>query len=80
MNGQIAQMAMMQNQRPEKLKQDMAKSGQLSDLWLSLRERKTLDKILESAKIEDVEVKGTDEASSVSPDAKDAGETPSDAT
>lgn len=79
-NGQIAQMAMMQNQRPEKLKQDMAKGGQLSDLWLSLRERKTLDKLLESAKIEDVEVKGTDEASSVSPDAKDAGETASDAT
>ena len=73
-NGQIAQMAMMQNQRPEKLKQDMAKSGQLSDLWLSLRERKTLDKLLESAKIENVEVKGTDDASSVSPDAKDAGE------
>jgi trigger factor len=79
-NGQIAQMAMMQNQRPEKLKQDMGKNGQLGDLWLSLRERKTLDKILESAKVEEVEVKGTDDASSVSPDAKDAGETASDAT
>lgn len=70
-NGQIAYMAMMQNERPEKLKQQMAKSGQLSDLWLSLRERKALDKLLESAKIENVEVKGDASAESVSPDAKD---------
>lgn len=70
-NGQIAHMAMMQQQRPEKLKQDMAKSGQLQDLWLSLRERKTLDKILESAKIEDVKVEGDATADSVSPEAKD---------
>lgn len=77
-NGQIAYMAMMQNQRPEKLKQTMANSGQLSDLWLSLRERKALDKLLESAKIEEVEVKG-DDAQSVSPDAKDMDHS-SDAT
>jgi trigger factor len=81
-NGQIAYMAMMQNQRPEKLKQTMANSGQLSDLWLSLREKKALDKLLETAKIEEVEIKG-DDAQSVSPDAKDIdehsqGETPSD--
>ena len=69
-NGQIAYMAMMQNQRPEKLKQSMANSGQLSDLWLSLRERKSLDKLLEGATIEDVEIKG-DDAQSVSPEAKD---------
>ncbi len=69
-NGQIAYMAMMQNQRPEKLKQSMANSGQLSDLWLSLRERKALDKLLEGAKIEEVEIKG-DDAQSVSPEAKD---------
>lgn len=73
-NGQIAYMAMMQNQRPEKLKQSMANSGQLSDLWLSLRERKALDKLLEGAKIEEVEVKG-DDAQSVSPDAKDIDHT-----
>lgn len=80
-NGQIAYMAMMQNQRPEKLKQSMANSGQLQDLWLSLRERKALDKMLEGAKIEDVEIKG-DDAQSVSPDAKDVDHTTgtSDAT
>lgn len=72
-NGQIAYMAMMQNQRPEKLKQSMANSGQLQDLWLSLRERKALDKLLEGAKIEEVEIKG-DDAQSVSPDAKDVDE------
>ena len=77
-NGQIAYMAMMQNERPEKLKQQMAKSGQLQDLWLSLRERKALDKLLESAKIEDVEVKGDANAESVSPDAKDPSAEPSE--
>lgn len=83
-NGQIAQMAMMQQQRPEKMKQDMAKNGQLQDLWLSLRERKTLDKLLESVKIEEVEVKGDADAQSVAPEAKDisdtAAESHSDAT
>lgn len=81
-NGQIAHMAMMQQQRPEKMKQDMAKNGQLQDLWLSLRERKTLDKLLESAKIEEVEVKGDADAQSVAPEAKDpeAQQTASDAT
>lgn len=72
-NGQIAYMAMMRNQRPEKLKQEMANNGQLQDLWLSLRERKALDKLLEGAKIEEVEIKG-DDAQSVSPDAKDVDE------
>ena len=70
-NGQIAHMAMMQQQRPEKMKQDMAKNGQLQDLWLSLRERKTLDKILEGVKIEDVAVEGDAGAQSVSPEAQD---------
>jgi trigger factor len=79
-NGQIAMMAMMQNQRPETLKNTMTKQGQLGDLWLSLRERKTLDKLLESAKIEEVEVKGDADAQSVHPDAKDHGDVAADAT
>jgi hypothetical protein len=69
-------MAMMQNQRPEKMKQDMAKNGQLGDLWLSLRERKTLDKLLESAKDRRHRGQGGRPMPSDSPEAKD----PSDAS
>ncbi|MFT3786054.1 MAG: trigger factor [Tepidisphaeraceae bacterium] len=70
-NGQIATMAMYQNRRPEKLKQDMMADGSLTNLYLQIRERKTLDKLLESAQIEEVEVKGTESADSVDPAAKD---------
>jgi trigger factor len=71
LNGQIAQMAMYQNRRPEKMKQDMAADGSLTNLYLQLRERKALDHLLAQAKIEEVEIKGTDSASTVDPAAKD---------
>ncbi len=54
-NGQIVQMAHQQGRRPEKLKQEMAKSGQLDQIWVSLRQSKALDKIIEQAKVEDVD-------------------------
>ncbi|MGB1126568.1 MAG: hypothetical protein ACPG4Q_15310, partial [Phycisphaeraceae bacterium] len=38
-----------------KLRQEMAKQGQIEQLYLQLREQKTLDKILESAKVTEVE-------------------------
>jgi trigger factor len=54
LNGRIAMMAMQQNRRPDKLRQEMAKQGQIEQLYLQLREQKTLDKILESAKVNEV--------------------------
>ncbi len=54
-NGRIAMIAMQQNRRPEKLRQDMQRSGEIENLYLQLREQKTLDKILEKAKITEVE-------------------------
>lgn len=51
LNGRIAMMAMQQGRRPDKLRQEMAKQGQIEQLYLQLREQKTLDKILESAKV-----------------------------
>jgi trigger factor len=77
-NGRIATIAMYQNRRPEKLKQDMMADGSLQNLYLQLREQKTLDQLLKQVKIEEVEVKGTDDATSVSPNAKahDHEETP----
>ena len=55
LNGQIAMIAMQQGRRPEKLRQEMQKRGELEQLYLQLREQKTLDKILEKAVVEEVE-------------------------
>jgi trigger factor len=67
LNGRIAMMAMQQGRRPDKLRQEMAKQGQIEQLYLQLREQKTLDKILESAKVTEVE---GDKAEDAKPEAK----------
>jgi len=53
-NTQIVQMAMQQNKRPEQLRDELIKSGQAQTLVQQVREHKTVDKILEDAKIEEV--------------------------
>lgn len=53
LNGQIAMMAMQQGRRPEKLRQEMQQRGELEQMYLQQRERKTLDQILEKAKVTD---------------------------
>jgi trigger factor len=60
LNGRIALMAAQRGERPEKLKQQMTKDNSLSSLYVTMREQKAIDKILESAEIEEVEV-GKDE-------------------
>jgi trigger factor len=55
LNGRIAMMAMQQGRRPDKLRQEMGKQGQIEQLYLQIREQKTLDKILEKAKVTEVE-------------------------
>lgn len=52
-NGRIAMMAMQQGRRPEKMRQEMTQRGEIEQLYLSIRETKTLDKILESADVTD---------------------------
>ncbi len=54
-NGRIAQMAVQQGRRPEKLRQEMARSGQLEQLFIQLREQKTIDKIIADAKVTELE-------------------------
>jgi trigger factor len=56
LNGRIAMLAAQRGRRPEKLKQDMAKDGTLANLFLQMREQKAIDKVLETATIEEVEV------------------------
>jgi len=55
LNGQVAMIAAQRNRRPEKLKQEMTKDGSLANLYLQMREQKAIDKLLESAQIEEVE-------------------------
>jgi len=61
LNGRIAMLAAQSGQRPEKMKQEMAKDGSLASLYVQMREQKAVDKILEQAQIEDVEVPATPE-------------------
>jgi trigger factor len=61
LNGRIAMLAAQRGQRPEKMKQQMAKVGSLQNLFIQMREQKAVDKILEKAQIEDVEVPATSE-------------------
>lgn len=56
LNGRIAMLAAQRGQRPEKMKQEMAKNGSLQSLYIQMREQKALDTILEAAEIEEVEV------------------------
>ncbi len=53
-NGQIAAMAAQQGRRPEKMRQEMARSGQMDQLYLQLRESKAIDALLDKAEVEDV--------------------------
>lgn len=56
LNGQIAMAAMQTGERPEKLKQRLAKEGTLQNMYLRMRENKAVDKVLETATIEEVAV------------------------
>lgn len=74
MNGRIAMLALQQGERPEKLKQQMAKDGNtLSNLYVQMREEKALDEILKSAEVEDVDPT-PEQQSAVSGEQKAEGE------
>jgi trigger factor len=62
LNGRIALLAAQRARRPEKMKQDMAKDGSLANLYIQIREQKALDKVLEEAQIEEIELKPDEEA------------------
>jgi trigger factor len=63
-NGQLHMMAMQQNRRPEKLRQELQQRGELEQLYLQIREHKTLDAITEQATVKDVDGGGDDAAES----------------
>jgi trigger factor len=55
LNGRVAMIAIQRGRRPEKLKQEMQKDGSLANLYLQMREQKAIDKVLETATVEEVE-------------------------
>jgi len=61
-NGRVAMMAHQQGRRPEKMRQEMHKQGQIEQLYLQIREQKVMDQILEQAKITEVEAEAEAEA------------------
>ena len=50
-NGYIAQFAVQQGQRPEKMREQMLRDGSLAQFRLQIRQDKCIAKLLESAKI-----------------------------
>ena len=50
-NGHIAQLAIQQGQRPERMREQMARDGSLAQFGMQVRDQKCVDKLLESAKI-----------------------------
>jgi trigger factor len=56
LNGRIALLAAQSGKRPEKLKQEMSADGSLMNMYVQMREQKAIDKILELAVIEEVDL------------------------
>ncbi len=54
-NATIYSIAMQQGRRPEKLRQEMQRNGQIEQVYLQVRDTKTLAKIREQAKVEEVD-------------------------
>jgi trigger factor len=53
-NGRIASMAMQRRVRPEKLKQELAQTGQLGEVARQIREHKVADRIVQLGRLSDV--------------------------
>jgi trigger factor len=54
-NGYIARMAAQRNRRPEKMREEMVRDGSLAQFTMQVREDKVVSKLLETAKISEVE-------------------------
>jgi trigger factor len=54
-NGHIAQVAASRGRRPEKMREELARDGSLAQFSLQIREQKCIERILEKAKIKEVQ-------------------------
>jgi len=55
LNGHIAQLAIQQGQRPERLREQMVREGTLAQFRLEVRQSKCIAKLLDSAKITEIQ-------------------------
>jgi len=69
LNGRIAMLAAQRGRRPEKMKQEMAKDGSLANLYVQMREQKAVDRILEQAQVEEVDVSEMSQSGGAASDA-----------
>ena len=53
-NGRISAMAMQRGERPDKLRNELAKAGRLDSIAMQIREHKTADRAIEQAKVEEI--------------------------
>ncbi|MCA9285218.1 MAG: trigger factor [Phycisphaerales bacterium] len=60
-NGFVSAMARQRGERPEKLRNELAQANRLGEVALQIRESKTTDRLLESAKISDIDAKAWNE-------------------
>ncbi|MBL7185232.1 MAG: trigger factor [Phycisphaerae bacterium] len=56
-NGHIAQLAMQRQQRPEKMREQMARDGSLAQFSLEVRQNKCIAKLLETAEVAEKKAK-----------------------
>ncbi len=54
-NGAVVQMARSRNLRPDAVRAELQKSGRLNEMALAIREAKTLDRVLDKAKVADID-------------------------
>ncbi len=54
LNGRIVQMAIQSGRRPEQLRAELQQSGRLEQLYVQLREEKSIAKLLEDAEVKEV--------------------------
>ncbi len=53
LNSHVASLAIQEGMRPEKLRDEMVKSGAMSELYLEMRQQKALDKLLETLTVQE---------------------------
>lgn len=53
-NGRIYQMAMQQGMRPERLRDQMRRNGQLDNLFVRIREEKAIGKLIDEAQVTEI--------------------------
>jgi trigger factor len=53
-NGRVAELAAQRGVRPERVREEMSKGGQLEQLYVQIREEKAVLKVLEDAKVSDI--------------------------